>query len=78
MQTSCQRISKHTLKLIAFELAGEDGRAKRTPRCEPFEICVLRVAETWLNGIFPLPREFCGQLRRKQLYLGTDFELPLR
>ncbi len=48
------------------------SRAKGKPRCEPFENCVLRVAQTWLNGIFPLPREFCGQLKRKKLYTHTS------
>ncbi len=54
------------VKLIAFELAG--SRPKGKPRSEPFENCVFRVAQTWLNGIFPSPREFCGQLKRNQLY----------
>jgi hypothetical protein len=44
------------------------SRPKAKPRFEPFENCVFRVAQTWLNGIFPSPREFCGQLKRKQLY----------
>ncbi len=43
------------------------SRPKGKPSFEPFEICVFRVAQTWLNGIFPSPREFCGQLNRNQL-----------
>jgi hypothetical protein len=45
------------------------SRPKGNPRFEPFENCVFRVAQTWLNGIFPSPREFCGQLKRNQLYI---------
>ncbi len=44
------------------------SRPKGKPRFKPFGNCVLRVAQTWLNGNFPSPREFCGQLKRKQLY----------
>jgi hypothetical protein len=56
------------VKLIAFELAGEDRDRKVKAHFEPFENCVFRVAQTWLNGIFPSPREFCSQLKRNQLY----------
>jgi hypothetical protein len=46
------------------------SRPKGKTRFEPFENCVFRVAQTWLSGIFPSPREFCGQLKRNQLYRG--------
>jgi hypothetical protein len=57
-------------KLIAFELAGEDRDRRENPVWSRFENCVFRVAQTWLNGIFPSPREFCGQLKRNQIYLS--------
>jgi hypothetical protein len=43
------------------------SRPKGNPRFEPFENCVFGVAQTWLHGISPSPREFCGQLKRNQL-----------
>ncbi len=42
------------------------SRPKGNPRFKPFENCVFCVVQTWLNGIFPSPREFCGQLKRNQ------------
>jgi hypothetical protein len=57
---------------------GRRSRPKGKPRFEPFENCVFRVAQTWLNGIFPSPREFCGQLKRNQLYILPRRELLFR
>ncbi len=45
-------------------------RAKGNPRFEPFENRVLRVAQTWLNGISPRLENFAGQLKRNQLQKG--------
>ncbi len=45
------------------------SRPKGKRRFEPFENCVFRVVQTWWNGIFPSPRELCGQLKRKELYM---------
>jgi hypothetical protein len=56
-------------KADCVRVGRQRSRAKGTPVVSR-ENCVLRVAQTWLNGIFPLPREFCGQLKRKQLYVG--------
>ncbi len=51
------------------------SRPKKKHRFEPFENCAFCVAQTWLNGIFPSPREFCGQLKRNQLYVHNRFPL---
>jgi hypothetical protein len=56
------------LKLIAFELAGEDRDRRKNRVLSRLKIAFFRVAQTWLNGFFPSPREFCGQLKRNQLY----------
>ncbi len=68
------------LKLIAFESAGEDRERRETPVLSRLEIAFFRVAQTWSDGIFPSHREFCGQLKRNQLYAacGGHCRLPIR
>jgi hypothetical protein len=65
--------TKYAIKLIAFELAGEDRDRRGNPVLRRLKIAFFRVAQTWSNGIFPLPREFCGQLKHNQLYLCLNF-----
>jgi hypothetical protein len=36
------------------------SRPKKKSRFEPFENCVFRVAQKWLNGIFPSPHNFAA------------------
>ncbi len=58
----------NTYKADCVRVCRRRSPPKGKSRFEPFENCVFRVAQTWLNGIFPSPREFCGQLKRNQLY----------
>jgi hypothetical protein len=71
-QTHCLQPLIYAVKLIAFELAGEDRDRREHPVLSRLKIAFFAL-QTWFNGIFPSPREFCGQLKRNQLY--SDYGL---